>query len=294
MDGSDISRRAFEFAVSVARSFGGRVRVLEVAEGGPLATFPEMRAVSGLTLEARRHLADDLEQLVAPARETGLAVEVAVEEGDVVRQILREADAMPADLIVMGTHGRGGFERLVLGSVTEKVLRKAPCPVLTVPPGQGANGVDTSAFKAILCATDFSPAATEALEVALALCARAKARVILLHSIDWPFGDASFGAPKNSVDELRLSLEINARERLIEAVSTDAAERCRIDPRVTAGKAAHDIVRVADDAKVDLIVLGVRGRTPIDLALVGSTTHYVIRQASCPVLTIRPRHGAGC
>lgn len=285
VDLSETSRRAFDHARALARTFGAALDVLEVVEialppgpfGGPLYA---------LTPDMRKTLTDDLERFTAPARQDGLAVTVNLEEGPVVHGILQAAGAGAADLLVMGTHGRGGFEHLVLGSVAEKILRKAACPVLTVPPGERQPAPPSGTFRTILCATDFSDTATAALTYARALAERSQGRLMLVHALDWPFGEMP-RPPATPLAELLASLETGAEARLRESVTDEHRRQCRIESIVTRGKASHDIVRLAHDQAADLIVLGVRGRGAINLALLGSTTHYVIREAACPVLTVR-------
>jgi nucleotide-binding universal stress UspA family protein len=285
VDMSDTSRRAFAQASALSREYGAKIAVLEVVEVAlpPMSSGPALYALDAVT---RRALLEELDRLVEPARTAGVAVEVRVREGHAVREILREAEATPTDLIVMGTHGRGGFERLVLGSVTEKVLRRATCPVWTVPPRERVPSAPEG-LRTILCATDFSEPAARAVEYACSLAARTRSRLILVHAIDWPFGELPAGVPASALAALRQSLEANARERLGQAAPGEAGPGSRLDRLVTSGKPAHDIVRLATEHAVDLIVLGVRGRGAIDLALLGSTTHYVIREAPCSVLTIR-------
>ena len=115
------------------------------------------------------------------------STEIVVERGDACSEILRQAIDRKADLIVMGTHGRTGLRHVLLGSVTEKIIRNASCPVLVVPPHAAAVGGDASAvFKRIVCATDFSKPSGAALTYALALAQEADARLTLLHAIEFP------------------------------------------------------------------------------------------------------------
>lgn len=285
VDLSDTSRRALEHARVLAREFGAALHVLEVVEIS-LPPVPPGAPLYGLTPEMRQTLHEDLERFVAPARAGGAAVQVDLREGRVVHEILQAAGAIGADLVVIGTHGRGGFEHLVLGSVAEKILRKATCPVLTVPPGERQPGAPSGTYRTVLCATDFSEAATDAIAYARDLAGRAHGRLVLVHALDWPFGDMP-RPPATPLAELLQSLETDAAARLGAAVPDADRPGCRVDPIVTQGKAGHDIVRLAREQAADLIVLGVRGRGALNLALLGSTTHYVIREAACPVLTVR-------
>jgi nucleotide-binding universal stress UspA family protein len=211
---------------------------------------------------------------------------IAVEAGDPVKVIARVVAESHPDLLIMGTHGRGGFERLLLGSVAEKVLRLVGCPVLTVPPPGAAAGPPS--FKTILCAIDFGPSAIRALEYAFSLAKEADARLILLHVVESLADAAALAEPVGfSIPDFQKSLEHDASERLTALIPADARSWCRPEPLVTSGRAHREILRVAKDTQAELIVMGVQGRGAIDLLLFGSTTHHVIREAGAPVLTLR-------
>ena len=213
------------------------------------------------------------------------SLEVVVSEGNPSKEIVRLADERQADLLVMGTHGRGGFERLFLGSVTEKVIRTARCPVLTVPPPIQTPTATALIYKTILCPLDFSDASQRALEYALSLAKKTAASVLPLHVvegfIDPP--DLDFNAHYN-VPEYRRYMEEDALTRL-NAVIDDVRDVCNSEPRVVRGKAAQEILRVAEEVEADLIVMGVHGTGAADRF--GSTTHRIVREAPCPVLTLR-------
>ena len=218
----------------------------------------------------------------------GVPVSFGVYEGQVVAEILDRARAWPADMLVMGTHGRGGFERWVLGSVTEKVLRKAPCPVLTVPPPAG--GLHPSGavlFRTIICPVDFSEASLAALEHAMKLAEESSAEITVLHVLEVLVEDepsariAGFDVP-----EFRRYLEKDAREKLHRVVPEEARAWCRPREEVVGGRPWREILRVAKERQADLVVMGVRGRNPVDIVLFGSTTHHVVRGARCPVLVV--------
>jgi nucleotide-binding universal stress UspA family protein len=204
-----------------------------------------------------------------------------------VGTILSLAAESATDLVVLGTHGRSGFERLMLGSVTEKVVRKASCPVLTVP--RRAEGAPEHApFGRILCGVDFSEASRRAVDYGLSLAQEAKARVTLLHVVEW-LPDESFSKyPQFDVDHFRRTLLTDARVKLEQLVPEDARNWCEPDTKLVCGKPYQEILRVASEERSDLIVLGVHGRGAIDRMLFGSTTQAIVRQAACPVLTIRP------
>jgi nucleotide-binding universal stress UspA family protein len=215
-------------------------------------------------------------------------VECGVREGNAVGEILDEARNLPADMVVMGTHGRSGFARWFLGSVTEKVMRRAPCPVLTVPPlAEGLHPQGASLCGRILCPLDFSGPSDHALRYALSLAQESRSEIVLLHVLEWPLEEQAGGEPAwLDLTEYRRRLDEDARERLQTAVPEEARAWCQAEEQVAVGKAGREILRAAEERGSDLIVMGVRGRTAADLAVFGSTTQHVVRGARCPVMVI--------
>jgi nucleotide-binding universal stress UspA family protein len=202
---------------------------------------------------------------------------------------------MHADLLVIGTHGRTGFDRLVLGSVTEKVLRKAACPVLSVP-RRAPDAVRAApvVFKQILCPIDFSDSSMHALNYAMSLAQEADAHLTVLHVMVY---DLQVEAPEMyetviadrrlSVTDFRTRCEEYSRERLRAAVPDTVRAYCIVETVLATGKPYREILRVAAEQQADLIVMAVRGRGAVDLTFFGSTTQHIVRQATCPVLTLR-------
>jgi nucleotide-binding universal stress UspA family protein len=214
-------------------------------------------------------------------------------EGSTVAEILARASAMPSDLIVMGTHGRSGFERLVLGSVTEKVLRKAACPVLSVPRHvKDAVPLPPVLFKNILCAIDFSDCSTNALNYAMSLAQEADARLTVLHVLallpELPYSSPeAVRAWPTHVTEYIAEAEQDCRNRLKAAVPEEVKAYCAVETVLANGTPYREILRVAAEQRSDLIVVGIHGRSATDLLFFGSTAQHVVRQATCPVLTLR-------
>jgi len=291
IDFSDFSERALEHALVLAKWYGGEVSVLHVIPKVlmPPEAYPYLSEPLVPDPKARERALEELGRFVHRARDMGVATEVRLEEGEAVDEILTLAERLPADLVVMGTHGRRGFERLVLGSVAEKVLRKAACPVMTVAIArEGETTSEQGLFKRILCPIDFSTSSTRALEYALSLAKEADAHLTLIHVLEAALEDAGDMAAF-AVSEYRDFLKRNALERLQQAVPKEAREWCEPECLVASGRSHRQILKVAKEQNTDLIVMGVQGRNAVDLALFGSTTHHVVREANCPVLTIRSR-----
>jgi nucleotide-binding universal stress UspA family protein len=285
-DFSTPSARAFEHALVLAAWYRAPVTVLHVLPE-PVAAAPALpygftpALVDGSLRDAMQ---TELSSLVGPANRAGLHAVAELRDGHPATETVRVAQELHADLIVMGTHGRTGFQRFVLGSVAETVLRRAPCPVLTVPPRAGEDA-DPMFFKRILCATDFSPASEAAVRYATALAAEADASLLLVHVLDGP-GSGSRPEPRPGGNG-HPDFECAARARLRRSVSPEAREWCRAQEVVAYGKAAPEILRLAAENQAGLIVMGVHGRSLLDLMAFGSVTHEVVREAPCPVLTVR-------
>ena len=273
---------ALSYARLLARTFDASLHLLHVTD--PPSTAP------GATADRRDRVPATLrelrDRLTAEDRSPDVAV-LAIEAPDTAREIVQTARSMDASLIVMGTHGRRGFKRLLLGSVTEAVLREAPCPVLTVPPYASAGVADAATFKRILCPIDFSPSALQALGFALDLARQADGRVTLFHVIEWLAEEEPRASTHFNVPEYRRYMVQDAQERLRNLVAEESRTWVEIDDEVVFGRAHREILRAAETKPANLIVMGAQGRGGIGLALFGSTTQQIVRGSTCPVLTVR-------
>jgi nucleotide-binding universal stress UspA family protein len=279
-DFSEASAHAVDQATALADAYKAKIVALHAVS--PLTSAAEAPAMD----ECRERL----RACFARAVNAGIPVDVEVALGLPVHRILDRASSLPADVIVMSTHGTSGFERFVLGSVTEKVLRKATCPVLTVPPH--AQATSRLPFAHVLCAVDFSDASTGAVNWAISLAQASGAKVTLVHVLEWPWHEPPppdlSQLPKEQADALlafRRYTEQSAKDRLESLLPQHFTAREAVT-RLRNGKPWAEILAVAREEPCDLIIMGVRGRNPVDLTLFGSTTNQVVRMASCPVLTL--------
>ena len=292
VDFSDASHHAVEHALALARWYGARVTALHVSYQAEERDV----SLSGTGHASERpevqRLIEELAQAFGAGHGMGVGVDPFVRAGDPVGQILESAVTLSADLIVMGTHGSGGFEHLVLGSVAEKVLRKARCPVFTVPPKARATSV--LPFKRLLCGVDFSPSSDLALQFAFSLAQQSQAELTLVHVLEWPWHEPPAPVFEDLPYEQAVQLaafrqqrEQQAMDRLTALIPDAVRDWCLPETQVAHGKPYVEMLRVAAACQADLIVLGVQGRHAFDLALLGSTTNQLVRQATCPVLTVR-------
>ena len=291
VDFSEFSRHALDEAIAIAHLYEGHVTALHVfpiaIPADPFGGLPDFQPFT-LTDRHRAHI---LRQLSAFATIEGAEprrITVALREGtDIHAEILEAADQMKPDLIVMGTHGRSGFQHLMLGSVAEKVLHKARYPVLTVPSkAPDAVPMGPVPFARILCGVDFSQCSLAALGHAIALASRAGAHLDVLSVVELiPTYETNSPPPLYSpgfVDNLK-----SDTQKRVDSVVASAAPDMPVECFVTIGSPRREIIRVAEERKADLVVLGAYSQGAVEHMLFGSTTNHVVRQARCPVLTVR-------
>ena len=292
VDFSEPSLRALQQASTLARWYQSALTALYVDTALPVGGGGDVGAFAvapTAVLEAARstRIVDDLRGFVRRVVH-GSGVDVEVEEArDVADAILRRAVTLGADLIVMGTHGRTGINRWFVGSVAERVLRRAASPVMVVPPHDKVP-TSTVAFKHILCAIDFSDSSLAALRWALSLAEEADAHLWLLHTIEVPPElRVSAVVTEDEIDELNASAHADALSRLRSLIPEEAARFCSIETATTTGEAAHTILKFAVEHETDLIVMGAQGHGAVDRFVFGSKTRDVIAGTTCPVLTVR-------
>jgi nucleotide-binding universal stress UspA family protein len=270
-DFDDTSNAAVEHATGFASMFGAVLEVLHVSH-----------RTAAIPTEFPSDLDPDIE---ATARERFRKMtshgkpksdlDLHLRAGTPHTEIIGFAKERQTDLIVMGTHGRGALAHAVMGSVAERVVRSAPCPVLTVrnPPSEFD-------VPNILVATDFGAASDTALAYGRTLARTFKGRLGLLHVMENPFLGAMFGDPHSVEAAVRRQLG----ERLTDADRDTLGASAVLE---VADDTAPAIVEYATRAHVDFIVIGTHGRHSMDRLLTGSVAEHVVRYASCPVLTVR-------
>lgn len=217
------------------------------------------------------------------ARDVDVRQHVAV--GIDYREIAAYAEEVDADLIVMVSRGRHGLTQKLLGSVAERVIRLADCPVLTVPPDSG-----DFAPRNIVVASDFSACSDQALPAVSFLRRAFGARLLLTHVLppqSRPAALSETGPPPMMTDEFMSHLREAAKRDLEERVEALAADG--IDVELTeAGDPGAEIVAVADRENADLIVVGTRGNSGVQRLMLGSTAEKIVRRSDHPVLTVTP------
>lgn len=293
VDLSACSRTALEHALALARWYEAKVTALYVFRQVPVVDTAAAALGSGIYSAPvalpgvdRAAIERRVAEFVAttPGAE-GVAVHVC--EGVNIREeILREAEAMNTDLLVLGSHGLTGVKRLVLGSIAENVLRHAATPVLIVPAHAEAAPPSGVPFKQIVCAVDFEADSYRALRYAFDLAQESDAQLTLLHAVEMPAVHVGAEDLAFDLEAARQTSIRHARERLEALVPETARAYCTVHAAVADGQAQVAILRLATEVEADLIIMGVRNRHAFDVAVFGSHTQAVVRGAHCPVLTV--------
>jgi nucleotide-binding universal stress UspA family protein len=264
-DLSYLAEAGIPYVMEIARLYGSKVYAIHVRSRGAEWGRPQENAIASLK-----------------ERLKGIPGEVRVEDGEDVRHVLlRQIDEKAIDLVVLGTHGRTGLGRVLLGSVAEAIFRESPCPVLTVGPRLAGDSM--LKIKEILYATDLTPPSAAAAAYAISLAQKNQARLTILNVQAPP----KAGELVESADLARSTLR-----RLQQLVPEEAQMWCEPYCLVEQGDPAEKILDVAARYRADLIVLGIRPHgVGVATHVFRPTAHRVVVGATCPVLTVRVVHG---
>lgn len=286
-DLSPASRRAWDEARRLAALCGAEVTLLHVVPPAPLppgAYLPPGLAQQ-LVDEGLRDARARLDEWLAEAPDPAPRVGVRLEQGGAAARILEVAAEEKADVVVMGTHGRTGPGRVLLGSVADRVVRLAPCPVLTV--SARTSPAPAGRLARICYATDFSPGARAAWPWALGLAQAAGAEVDLVHVT--PLAAAERQLAAETLGRMADLLHVEAEAQTRRFLEGCPLPKERVHVLVGRGDVADEIHHWARSRAADLIVMGTRGWSTLIRWMLGSVAHHVIPTAPCPVLTVGPR-----
>jgi nucleotide-binding universal stress UspA family protein len=266
VDFGDSSIQGLRYASAAAQCQDACLNVLHAYRFSPPPFFTKSqideldRQRRGFRAEARRRL----EELIAVTVETdSVTVGVSVIEAPPVEGILDTAEELQSDLIVMGTHGRSGTDLLMLGSVTEHVLRTAQIPVLAVRGGVSRAEVPP---RRLLCAVNNTPLAVHSLKIAMGIAECFEASLTVLH--------VRKAGAKYPIDDLRAWIPDN---QLL---------HCQVGEVPGNGSIAGEIIRVAIESDSDLVVIGAHHRRFLEATVLGTITERVVRHGPCPVLVV--------
>lgn len=297
-DFSESATAALEEAIELAKALRSQLHlfhavVLEtpfVIPADGAATIP---GPQDLLDEMDRHAASELETAAAHVRESGIEVTtVARRGGDTVDSILQYAEELQVDLIVMSSHGRRGFRRLLVGSVTEELVRRADCPVLAIR--RDPELEPPTAPSTIVAAVDLSDHSREVISAAKLLAASLGRELELVHVVHiptgstvaaaaTPFGPATPAPPEGVSYEDRLD---SSRELLEHLFNTAPGPEVEARALVRSGKPEDEIVESAEQSGASLIVVGTEGHSGVSRLLLGSVCERLLRRAPCAVYVV--------
>ena len=279
-DGSDGADAAFDHVLDLAAAHDATVYVLNVAS----TLYGRVVEIDGDTDDLLEERGGELvEKAAKRARDRGVGTVTAVTRGEPHQEIVDYANDRGVDMIVMPTHGRRGIGRFLLGSVTERVVRQADVPVLTLHPYADDSRVEHP-YRNVLVPTDGSVCADHALETGIEIAADEGAALHFLSVVE----TAALGA------DVRSELQIDSLEGRAHRIVDEAAESATeagIDSPTTAVQFASSIPKAVrsyvDEHDIDLLVLGTHGRTGFDRYVLGSVSEKLVRTSPVPVLTVR-------
>jgi nucleotide-binding universal stress UspA family protein len=290
-DCSKEAARAQETAVFLAGACHAALDILSVLEAPP-GMDPGYQ-VNQLYLEQlHKEAGKVVDRVVGEAGACGVQARARIVRGVPVQQINEAARELKSDLVVMGTRGRTGLAHVLLGSTAEGVVRGAPCPVLTVRSvAEKSRPAPDIRVTRILVPVDFSDCSLEALEYAIQAAREFAASVTILHVIE----PASYGLDFTLVHagDAQKTMDVLGK-RLGEFTALVKGQGIAAQHRLQSGAPGKAIPDVAQAVEADLIVMGTHGRRGFSHLVSGSVAEAVLRDAPCPVLTIKsPRFGSG-
>jgi nucleotide-binding universal stress UspA family protein len=284
-DFSEASTHASELAARIAERLGAMVTIAHVYDSTPFHlghALPPQQLAEGLSASAATRL-DDVRKEHFPAASNVRTL--AIDAESAAAAVSEQARGSGVDLVVVGTRGRSGLARLLIGSVADSIVRLSPCDVLTVPPGSNT----TELPRTVLAPTDFSEAAGVAVGRAHALATALDAELTVAHVFDpsvpipAPNEAAGLWLPQDQVEaELRGKLD------MLHETELGKSPRVRTE-LIVADSHAEGIVAYAEDQGMGMIVVGSFGLGALERFLIGSVAERVVRAAHCPVLTVRSR-----
>jgi len=287
-DFSENSKEAFRAACSVAIENKTRIFVLHVDEPNWVPEEPvyfgqqTVQFYSAAPDKAHHQaIMQKMREVYTPGRP--IDMEYQTREGDASQEILRMAEEIGSDLIVMGTHGRKGLRGLLAGSVAIAVLRGARCPVLALKSPERPREIKE--IRVILHPTDFSVDSEAALKLARWLARDHGARLIVLHVATLEILTDGTGAVEVDPRVYRDALE-DLRRRI------DGPDlKHPVETLLRSGFAPEVIIETAEEVGSNLIVMGTHGRTGLTRLLMGSVAEKVLPKANCPVLIVKAARG---
>lgn len=276
-DFSEGARGALEYALMVARRFKSKVYLAHVIPSQVFHFVSPESSVDAIQ-KAKAFASGELRRWIDAAAMSDVEHEELLIEGQVwpvLQELIRSHDI---DLLAMGTHGRTSQKKLLLGAVAEEVFRLAECPILSVGPEVRLEAGKKTKLQRLLYTTNFKPHAERAASMAFALERAHRAKLTVLHVAE------EGGDPSLEGHEIVRDFLVKRLKKVIPAACKDV---CEPEFLVRFGEATEEILRTAAEQDTDLLVLGLRAGRGLAGQLPSATAYELVRQAPCPVLTLR-------
>lgn len=288
-DFSEESNRTIPYGVAIAREFDAVLYVCHVIDLSALTLYGEFQIDPVGQQDRVRDEAR--EQLARMPGLEGVSWEPVIGMGQPAAEIGRIVEEKGVDLVIASTRGHSALKRLILGSVTQRLMRTLPCPVLAVQnPDDGF--ITTSApgirLKKILVGCDFSADSDLALRYAVSLAQEFESDLHMVHVMEPPVYPEFLSPAEQTQDMVRIDL---VKEKLDGLVPHDARDWCRPRTAILRGRPYEELVAYAMTQEMDMIVMGTRGYGAVKTLFMGSTTDRVVRRSPCPVFTAGVRPG---
>ena len=290
-DLSDASKSVVHYSIDMAKKLNAKLYICHVIDLPTISVYGE--AVFD-PIAHQQYFVDfagkEIENLVAGAGGENVDWEPLISIGHATEEIVRHVSENAIELVVAATHGRSGLKRFFLGSVTERLIKIVPCPLLVLR-AKAKKPQDVQLefpFRNILVAYDFSKDSESAFSTSLSFARQFKSNLHIVHVVEPTAYKDFLKSPEASEEPLPKNIYDALKDRLIETVPPEAIHCCEVQTRILVGKPYAELIAYAEQHKIDLIALGVRGQGRVEELLVGSTTDRVIRRASCAVLSVLP------
>jgi nucleotide-binding universal stress UspA family protein len=288
-DFSYLSNYAVKYAITLAKEFNAKLYLCHVVDISTTAAYDEAPGL--YEVQCRNAEGYGLDQLTKLVGSNQIDWEPVVITGTVADEIAQLAKHNTVDLVITAARGRSGLARLILGSVTERLMRTLECPLLAVRAAEDEISISDDSeirFKRILVGCDFSSDSNLAFEYGLSLAQEFQSELHLVHVVAPPIYKSPPKPPAEVRTNVRQELYDQLNEKLQNMITPEIMNWCSPVTDLLAGHPHEEIVKYSTIKAIDLIVLGIRGHSLIESLFIGSTSDRVMRQAPCPVLLVRP------
>ena len=284
---SEFSNLTVNYGVALAKEFEAGLTICHVVDLSSVAIYGEFQLDP--VGQQNRIIDDATAQLEELIGDQSVSWKPLITVGKPADEISRTVEEKNIDLVVTATRGRSGFKRLILGSVTERLMRTLTCPLLVVRSPEHEL-VRTAAqevrLQKILVGCDFSPDSGRAFDYGLSLAQEFEAELHLANVIEPPVQPNLIREGTLASGKIQEDYHDMLIQRLKDMVPEEAANWCNPQTSIMEGQPYDELVKYADTRDIDMIVLGVRGHGLVKSLFLGSTTDRVIRDAPCPVLSV--------